>query len=512
MEVYCTRPGCSRPVNQFADLDQAATLRTVQQKFCTACGMPQILAGRYVTTRLLGKGGFGAAFLARDRYTPAMRECVVKQFQPSGDLSSTQLQMAQTLFEREAQVLELLGNQHPQIPDLLAFFEIDAPGQVPGKSERYFYLVQEFIDGLNLEEELAQRGPYSEEAVTEVLSEVLKILTFVHEHNSIHRDIKPSNIMRRKDGRLFLLDFGAVKQVTAAAGSPGGKASTGIYSMGFAPPEQMRGDVVYPATDLYALAVSCITLLTGMQPSELYDAYSNSWKWKDQVKVSPHLAQILDRMLELTPSQRPQSAAEVLEQLRQLPPASAAPVSHPTPAPSGTLGSAAGGSATGGAVMGQVASTSLQGSGNPAPATIPPVAAPSPVATPSRSRSLLEYLTGAAFTGFEGGLLAIGLLSLLGTSIVSPVFWVLWLFFISGLIFAQSRRWIERLDLVIIAGITLALVVLFPFLNSVLPSTTGTNIGSALYTVAILGILTGLAAIAIAIVFRLVYLLISKVL
>lgn len=122
MEVHCTRPHCPRPQNFFADLDDSATLRTVQQKYCTSCGMPLLLVGRYIPIRLLGQGGFGAAFLARDRYTPAMRTCVVKQFQPSGNLSVNQLQVAQGLFEREAVVLEKLGNSHPQIPDLLAFF------------------------------------------------------------------------------------------------------------------------------------------------------------------------------------------------------------------------------------------------------------------------------------------------------------------------------------------------------------------------------------------------------
>lgn len=126
MELYCTRPGCPRPQNYFGNLDDSATLKIVQQ-FCTSCGMPLILVGRYLPLKLLGKGGFGAAFLARDRYTPGMRQCVVKQFQPPGNLTSAQMDIAQRLFEREAEVLEKIGNKHDQIPDLFAFFELTVP-------------------------------------------------------------------------------------------------------------------------------------------------------------------------------------------------------------------------------------------------------------------------------------------------------------------------------------------------------------------------------------------------
>jgi serine/threonine-protein kinase len=109
------------------------------------------------------------------------------------------------------------------------------------KQDSFFYLVQEFIDGKNLEEELAIKSKFS---WSEVLRAILPVLKFVHEHNSIHRDIKPSNIMRDRNGKLYLLDFGAVKQVTNTAAVA--DSSTGIYSMGFAPPEQMAGGEVHP--------------------------------------------------------------------------------------------------------------------------------------------------------------------------------------------------------------------------------------------------------------------------
>jgi serine/threonine protein kinase len=515
MEVYCTRPDCPRPVNYFADLDNSATLKTVQQKYCTTCGMPLILVGRYVPLKLLGKGGFGAAFLARDRYTPAMRQCVVKQFQPSGDLTPSQLQIAQGLFEREGAVLEELGNTHPQIPDLLAFFELEVAGKSPGQTDRFFYLAQEFIDGQNLEEELAQKGKFSETEIREVLTEILKVLKFVHEHGSIHRDIKPSNIMRRRDGRLYLLDFGAVKQVTSGAAAPGGKASTGIYSMGFAPPEQMAGNVVYPATDLYALGVTCITLLTGKQPGELYDSYSNGWNWRAFAIVSDRLEAVLNRMLLATPSQRFQSADEVLEALN-------APTASTSPAPSANvLPSPAAGSSQGSQSVAQSKATAGRSKpvARPKTATPPPPIAVQP-ATPSPPPvkaiplppptkpqfSLLDWIGGAAFTGFEGGLLAIALLSVLGTSLVSAGFWII---LIGLLVFSQSQRIIEKLDLIIIAGITLVVLLFFPALRDVWLLSA---LGNAIPTLIILAVLAALVAVAVMLLFRLVYKILSSLL
>ncbi|NJO45251.1 MAG: serine/threonine protein kinase [Oscillatoriales cyanobacterium RM2_1_1] len=312
MKLLCTRPNCHRPENFFTDLDDQATLKTVQQKFCMTCGMPLILDGRYLPERLLGQGGFGAAFLASDRRSPTLRQCVVKQFQPAGDLSTQQLALAQNLFEREALVLDRLGAQHPQIPNLLAYFPLEAKGWQGTQTQQFFYLVQEYIEGQDLEAELADRGNFSESEVREILQEILKVLEFVHDQEVIHRDIKPSNIMRHRNGRLYLLDFGAVKQV--AQGTGGGR-STGIYSMGFAPPEQMRGQSVFPSTDLYALAVTCITLLTGKPAEELYDSYGNNWHWRPHAQVSAQLAEILDRMLLPTPSDRFGSAPEVLRAL-----------------------------------------------------------------------------------------------------------------------------------------------------------------------------------------------------
>jgi serine/threonine protein kinase len=507
MEIYCTRPSCPRPINHFPDLDDTTKLKTVSQKYCMACGMELILDNRYFPIKLLGKGGFGAAFLARDRRTPGMRYCVVKQFQPAGSLTPDQLQTAQTLFEREAEVLEDLGIRHPQIPDLLAFFPLDVSSRMPGQSEQFFYIVQEFVDGEDMEAELARRGKFPEAEVLEILTEMLKILQFVHENNSIHRDIKPSNIMRRRDGLLFLLDFGAVKQVTTVAvlGQPG-KASTGIYSLGFAPPEQMRGDRVYPATDLYALAVTCITLLTGKQPNELHDPYSDTWNWRSYAQVSDRLEAVLNRMLQPTPSQRFQSAQEVLTALQ---PQSVQPILSPLPSQPGPPGKTI------------LQSTPASPLSQPAPPTSLSSPQPPPIvqASPRPAFALWEVLSGAAFTGFEGGLLAIAAASLLGTIGLSPLFWVILLAVIGGMVLAQTRRWLEKVDLAIVAVLTLLLVWFFPFnlLHQIVLSPPLNVIAQALglgprIMVLFIAGLAGLLAVAATATFRLIYNLLSRLL
>jgi serine/threonine-protein kinase len=479
MEIHCTRPGCPRPQNQFADLDDNQTLKTVQQKYCITCGMPLILVGRYLPVKLLGRGGFGAAFLARDRYTPAMRKCVVKQFQPAGDLTPQQLEKAQALFEREGEVLEQLGT-HPQIPDLYAFFEVSAPSRQAGKQEKYFYLVQELIDGQTLEEQLAQKGRFSETEVLALLREILPVLQFVHDRGSIHRDIKPSNIMRHQNGTLFLLDFGAVKK--AAAGTATG-SSTGIYSQGFAPPEQMSGGQVYPSTDLYALAVTCIQLLTGKPPTELFDAFNNQWSWRNYAQTDATLAEVLDRMLVAAPNQRWQSATEVLEALNSpspvqpstppvtptpLPPNPPSPVSPPPP-PSAVV----------------------------SPSPTPAGGIPQPPVKRQPRFAILEVLASAGFTGFEGGLLFITLNGFLGVSGISIGILGMVL---GGLIFAQYRRILEGKDLPILAGITLALVLFVPALHQ----------GFVLQQVLIVAVLAGASAIAVTALFRLIYQLLSR--
>lgn len=495
MKTYCTRPGCPRPINVFADLDDRNTLKTVQQKFCTACGMPQLLIGRYIPIRLLGRGGFGTAFLAVDRYTPTMRKCVVKQFLPSGDLSPDQLQIAQELFEREAEALEKLGNPHPQIPDLFAFFELNAPPSQPGHPSQLFYLVQEYINGQNMQEELEQKGAFSETETRLILDEVLKILKFVHDNGSIHRDIKPSNIMRDRQGCIHLLDFGAVKQVANVQGAAS-QSSTGIYSMGYAPPEQMSGGIVYPATDLYALAVTCVSLLTNKPPMELYDSYSNTWNWRAYVQVDDLFEGVLNRMLLSTPSERFQSAQEVIDALKQPSrprrSASAMPSSRaavPPPPPPLATGAKSPSPVQPSAPVGASASPQHQ-------------LAPPPKAQPLSSLSSLRpfpILSGAAFFGFEVGLVAIATLSVLGLSVVS--FGILAIAALA-LLMLQLRQVIENIDLVILAGLSLGLALIAQFVFGFV---------DALILLIVLPMMAGLLCLAGAILFFLIYRILMRI-
>ena len=461
MELLCTRPSCPHPINDCPDLDDPRTLKLTRDKFCGCCEMPLILGDRYLPIQLLGQGGFGAAYLARDRHTPGMRSCVVKQFKPAVLLTSEQHEVAHGLFMREGEVLEELGREHLQIPDLFAFFDLEVPGRVPGTEEAYFYLAQEFIDGQDLEQELRAVGPMSETAVTEVLSSMLKVLGFVHAHHTIHRDIKPSNIMRSRKGRLYLLDFGAIKYATAQASRP--QTSTTIFSLGYAPPEQMAGAGVSFSTDLYALAATCVECLTGLPPNQLCDPVSRMYTWRSNVKypVSNRLAEILDKMLQPAPYDRFTCAADVLNSLCpeeailhpfQPPISSELPLlTVPAMDPNVT----------------QLPFDHLctQLPPEPLPVALESVHSKpiSPMSNSNRPKStrspfsLIELLSSSAFMGFEGALLAIGLHALTG------LFWVqavLWCLCAGVLVYFQSNRTIERLDFVIISGVTLAAVVM----------------------------------------------------
>jgi len=293
---YCLNPACPHPEN------------LTHTELCQACGTQLLLRDRYRVMQALGQGGFGATFLAKDEVLPGSPYCVIKQLRPAAS-SPHVLQMARDLFKREAKTLGKIGN-HPQVPRLLDYFEVN----------QEFYLVQEYISGSTLQQEVKRSGPFSEAGVKQFLSEVLPMLQYIHSQQVIHRDIKPANLIRRsQDKKLVLIDFGAVKdQVNpqrAGASEQTALTAYAIGTPGYAPPEQMAMRPVY-ASDIYALGVSCIYLLTGRSPKDLdYDPATGEMLWQEQVHISDHFAAVLRKMLEVSVRHRYQNAAEVLRAL-----------------------------------------------------------------------------------------------------------------------------------------------------------------------------------------------------
>ncbi len=312
--TYCVVPSCEKPHN----------LET--NKICQHCGVKLWLKDRYRPVSLIGKGGFGRTFLAIDEDIPSKPNCVIKQLYLQ-DTETGIFKKALDLFQQEAIRLDFLG-QHPQIPSLFAYFQ----------QERWFYLVQEYIDGKNLAEELQEKGLFSETEVYQILQNILPILQYIHQHQVIHRDIKPANIMRRSsDNKLILIDFGIAKLFSATDLE---KTGTIIGTPEFMAPEQMRGKTL-PASDLYSLGLTCIYLLTGVSPSHLFDYSKDSFSWRDYLpttvntipesKLRLRLGQILDKLLQTAVKQRYLSAAEALAALEKPLPSSSAANSIKTP-------------------------------------------------------------------------------------------------------------------------------------------------------------------------------------
>ncbi|MEM9946037.1 MAG: protein kinase [Cyanobacteria bacterium P01_D01_bin.36] len=483
MQLHCTRPNCPSPVNHFSDLDDQNIPYPLKQKYCSACRMELILRGRYLPVEVLGKGGFGTAFLARDFDSPTKRKCVVKLFQPPVTLTPQQMATAQRLFAKEAIVLERLGLQHPQIPNLYAYFPLLVTNPLNNQSEELFYLVQEFIDGEDLEKILDRQGKFTESDVVKVLRAMLDVLGFVHRNGAIHRDVKPSNIMQGKDGKLSLLDFGAVKEVTTPTGVQRGP--TTICSPEYAPPEQIMNGTVDQTSDLYALAASCVVLLTDKGSNELRDGVSNRWKWQQHARVSPALTDILERMLQPNPRDRFSTASEVIAALNLTTQATRAvtPPTPPTP-PAPPIPPKK---------KKRAPKTAIS---NPTPPPAIPVVQPS-----TQPLSMVRFLGNAAFSGVQGGLLAIALTSVLSPTVGLGAAFVALL----GLGFLQFRRVIEGFDLVIIAGVTMGIVIFFRPLHTVISA------ASAQPMILVIALMAGCGMVMIAIVFRLIFRLISEI-
>jgi len=293
--ISCLNPRCQNPLNPN------------DAKSCQSCGQPiKLLRGRYQTVHPLGQGGFGRTYLALDEDRLNSR-CVIKQFSPQVQ-GAKSLEKAIRLFNQEAVRLHELG-EHAQIPTLLAYFEQDG----------FLYLVQQFIEGQSLLQEMRQHGAFSERQIRNVLADLLPVLRFIHRHQVIHRDITPNNILRRPDGRLVLIDFGVAKQLNDEV--TGEVNGTRVGTEGYAPMEQFRGGKAFPASDLYSLGATCLHLITQTRPDHLYDPLNGRWIWREYllnkkgVAVSEQLAHILEYLLKDLVGERYQSADEVMRDL-----------------------------------------------------------------------------------------------------------------------------------------------------------------------------------------------------
>jgi len=271
------------------------------------------LQNRYRIVRELGRGGFGRTYLVEDT-NQANEYCVLKEFAPQVQ-GNSELQKAKELFEREAGVLYQL--RHPQIPRFRELLKVRI-----GDTESLF-LVQDYIEGktyLELLNSYQKRGQrFTEPEVTQLLLQLLPVLEYIHSLGVVHRDISPDNLIQRhSDQQPVLIDFGSVKQAAATAASLYSqlRPPTRIGKEGYAPDEQMHRGKPLPCSDLYALAVTVLVLLTGKEPKALYDASKATWHWQQEVSISRPLGSVLDKMLAYRPRDRFQSAQEVLQALQ----------------------------------------------------------------------------------------------------------------------------------------------------------------------------------------------------
>ncbi len=270
-----------------------------------------VLQNRYRVLQVLGQGGFGRTYLAADqgRFN---EYCALKEFIPPTD-SAYAVEKSNELFERDASVLYRID--HPQVPKFRAVFDED----------QRLFLVQDYVEGMTysdlLDGRLAQGQAFSVDEVLHFVRQLIPVLTHIHGKGIIHRDISPDNVMCLEEQNIpVLIDFGVVKAIATQIQTQQGSNPTTVGKPGYAPSEQIRGSEVYPSSDLYALAVTAVVLMTGRQPGELFDSNNMTWRWRHLVPSVPErFAMVLDRMLSYRPGDRYQSAADVLQALEDMP-------------------------------------------------------------------------------------------------------------------------------------------------------------------------------------------------
>jgi serine/threonine protein kinase len=265
-----------------------------------------VIENRYKITKTLGRGGFGRAYLAEDR-NRYNEQCVLKEFAP--DIDRQYWNKAKELFDRECSQLYQL--QHDQISSFRELLKTKVD------NELYVFLVQNYVRGLNYHAIVQKYGVLNEGQIINFLLQILPVLSYIHGKNLIHRDISPDNIICRfEDQKPVLIDFGLVKQVsqqyTQMAFTPAGKPW-------FSPSEQLQGQSASPSSDLHALAVTVLFLLTNQKLANFYTPRTGKWEFTQHVKISAGLNKILTKMLEFRPIDRYQTASEVTQEIATLP-------------------------------------------------------------------------------------------------------------------------------------------------------------------------------------------------
>jgi serine/threonine protein kinase len=297
---YCINPNCKHPQNPDNNI------------FCNTCGSELLIQGKYRVIKSLGSGGFATTY----EITGQGETKVLK-------ILTHNSQKAIELFQREAKVLENIN--HLGVPkveknEYFTFYPKDSQQSI-------HCLIMEKIEGTNLRQYIEGRNnrPINNDLALRWLKELLDILNVIHSKDLLHRDIKPSNIMIKPDGKIALIDFGAAKdleglsnETQTATSTENTKTATSIYSITYAPQEQIVGQAL-KQSDFFALGRTFIYLLTGKEPNDkaMYDALENKVNWRNFASsdISDNLAEVIDQMTEMAATNRPRNVQEILAKL-----------------------------------------------------------------------------------------------------------------------------------------------------------------------------------------------------
>ncbi|CAG0931986.1 serine/threonine protein kinase, bacterial [Thermoflexales bacterium] len=244
----------------------------------------QILNNRYQVIRLLGAGGMGAVYYARD---PVLnRQVAIKQLQAEPITGQLTAERIQAQFQREAQILASL--HHPNLPRVTDYFS---------ENKRH-YLVMDYIEGQTLQELVqANAQGLAEAQVLDWADQLLSALEYIHAHQLIHRDIKPANIRRTPDGRIFLVDFGLVKSYNP--NDP--RTTTMMHGLGtpeYSPPEQYDPAAhTDERSDIYSLGATLYHLLTGQAPISVTRRTSDPAAFRTPRATNAHLSPDMERVI-----------------------------------------------------------------------------------------------------------------------------------------------------------------------------------------------------------------------